>query len=152
MRPREKGGTKVTMTELHEAAASLRFFGAELDPDEISQRLGTQPSVGVRKDGIHFTPRGTEIIAPTGKWILKSERCSPGDLEKQISELLAPLTEDLDVWRDLSARHAGHIFAGLFIASFNEGMSLGAQTLHALGSRGLTLDLDIYNSDDSEGE
>lgn len=138
------------LTNLQETAASLRFLGDDLDPDEISSRLGTEPTVAVRKGGIHFTPKSAPIVAHTGKWILKTERRSPGDLDKQIDELLAPIAASFETWRHVASRFNGHIFAGLFIARINEGISLNSKTLAALGSRGLTLDLDIYKRDDVE--
>ncbi|WP_163831489.1 DUF4279 domain-containing protein, partial [Proteus mirabilis] len=81
---------------------------------------------------------------PTGSWRIRAERCSPGDLDGQIRALPAPLTRDFDAWRALSARFGGRIFAGLFLAEWNEGMRLEADTLAALAERGLYIDLDNY--------
>jgi hypothetical protein len=136
------------MSELHQTAASLRFSGDDLDPDEISNRLGMEPHIAVRQGGTHFTPKGSPIIARTGMWLLKAERRSPGDLDDQILNLLAQLTEDIAIWTDLADRYGGHIFAGLFLDEPNEGMSLSPKTLAALGSRGLALQLDIYHLSD----
>ena len=132
------------MGRLRETAASLRFFGDDLDPQEITSRLGGPPTVGVRKGDAWLTSRGVEKIARTGSWRLQVDRRQPGDLDGQILELLSHLTSDLETWRELSARYRGDIFCGLFLETGNDGGSLSPTTLAAIGLRGLELDLDIY--------
>jgi len=144
------GGKNVAMTELHKTAASLRFFGDDLDPDEIAGVLGGQPTVGVRKGGLWLTSLGAEKIAYKGQWRLTVEERSPGDLDGQIAELFATLTTDLAVWNDLSHRFQADVFCGLFLNEFNEGISLSPETLTAVGSRGLSLDMDIYGPGDDD--
>lgn len=135
------------MGVLHKSAASLGFYSDELDPSHISEVLGAQPTVGVRKGGIWNTHSGAEKIAVTGSWRLNFERRSPGDLDGQIQEILAKLTSDTAAWRVLSERYKGRIFCGLFLASGNEGISLEPATITAIGERGLLLDFDIYGSE-----
>jgi hypothetical protein len=142
-----ENGIDAAMGELHETAASLRFFADDLDPDEITRRLGGAPSVGVRKGGIWLTSRGVEKIASTGQWRVTAERRIPGDLDAQVAELLSPLTTDLVVWNELTRRFKADVFCGLFVNGTNEGLSLSPETLEALGSRGLVLGLDIYCPD-----
>lgn len=132
------------MGKLHKTAASLRFFGDDLDPEEITRRLGGAPTVGVSKGSIWLTSSGAEKTARRGQWRVSVERLSPGDLDGQVAELLTPLTTDLAVWNDLTRRYEANVFCGLFLNEFNEGLSLSPETLEALGLRGLSLDLDIY--------
>jgi hypothetical protein len=133
------------LSDVFNTATSISFFGDDLDPDEISDKLGKQPAIGVKKGDFHLTPSAKPIVAQTGKWILKAEPCSPGDLDGQVVRLLDGMGNDLQVWNDLSARFSGRLFAGLFVKTFNEGLRLRPETLLALGARGLALDLDIYN-------
>ena len=140
-------GMDTAMGELHKTAASLRFFGDDLDPEEITRRLGGTPTVGVRKGGIWLTSRGAEKTAQRGQWRVTVEQRSPGDLDAQVAELLTPLTADLAVWNDLTHRFKADVFCGLFLNEFNEGLCLSPETLKALGLRGLSLDLDIYGSE-----
>ncbi len=133
------------MSELHETAVSLRFFGDDLDPDEVTPLLGAPPTVGVRKRGVWLTELGWEKVARTGSWRLEVARRSPGDLDGQIAELLAPLTSDMSVWKELVARFKADIFCALFLQEENEGVTLTPTTLVAVGSRGLLLDFDIYS-------
>jgi len=139
------------MGELSETAASLRFGGDDLDPAEVSRLLGATPTLAYRKGEPWLTPNGQKIIGRTGVWMLGIERVRPGSLDRQIADLLAPLSQDLVVWNDLSRRFGGVIFSGLFLESGNEGIGLQPQTMLALGSRGLGLDMDIYGAtDDSD--
>lgn len=142
------------MARLNETQATLRFLGDDLDPDELTRLLGSAPSEG-RRRGEAYRSRGAraERTARTGSWRLRVEKRSPGDLDGQIAELLSPLSRDLAVWRDLSARFQADIFCGLFLDQSNEGIDLSPETLVMIGSRGLTLDFDIYgNSEADDGE
>lgn len=132
------------MGALHESAAMIGFYGDDLDPLEISEGLGGQPTVGVRKGASWLTPSGREKVAPTGSWRLNADNREPADLNGQINELLDGLTSDLAVWRSLSTRFEGQVFCGLFLASTNEGFALRPETLSRLSERGLLIDFDIY--------
>lgn len=87
-------------------------------------------------------------IAVRGSWRIKAERQSPGDLDRQITSLLAPLSKDFDSWKDLSSRFRGRLFCGLFLEEGNEGISLSPETMSMIAERGLLLDLDIYAPDE----
>jgi hypothetical protein len=138
------------MSGLHKTVATLRFFGDDLDPEEITKLLGADPTVGVRKGGIWLTASGAEKMARRGSWWLNVEDRSPGDLNAQISEMFAPLTTDLTIWNELSRRFSGDVFVGLFLGESNEGNDLTPDTLAAVGLRGLELDLDIYGASDDD--
>lgn len=133
------------MAAIHETTIILRFFGDELDPDEISACLGHPPSVGMRKGESWITKRGTEAVARTGTWRLKVDDRKPSDLDAQIAELLGPLSDDLSVWQDLTSRFHGNIFCGFFMQESNEGISLSAKSMKDLDSRGLEIGFDIYD-------
>jgi len=135
------------MGVLHESAASIGFYGDDLDPAEITKALGAEPTVGVRKGGVWHTKSGAEKTARQGSWRVEAERCQPGDLEAQINDLLDRLSDDLPAWREFAQRYRGRVFCGLFLASGNEGLTLHAPTLVRVGERGLLIDLDIYGPD-----
>ena len=132
------------MSSLHKSAASIGFYGDNLDPEGVSAALGCQPTVAVRKGGTWLTAHSTEKLARIGSWRIETARREPADLDGEIVDLLGRLTADLSVWRALSNRYDAKAFCGLFLVEDNEGMSLAPATLSMLGDRGLTLDLDIY--------
>ncbi len=68
-------------------------------------------------------------------------------MEGQIFEILGQLTQDLSIWASLS-RFQPDMFCGLFMSSSNDGISLSAKALIALGERGISLALDVYDADD----
>jgi hypothetical protein len=136
------------MGALHKSAASIGFYGDDLDPAKITAALGAEPTVGTRKGGRWKTKSGVEKLALRGLWRVEAERCEPGDLDGQINDLLDGLSNDLTAWRSFSQRYRGRAFCGLFLASGNEGLTLRSETLARLGERGLLIDLDIYGLDE----
>ena len=134
--------------------ASLSFFGDNLDPDEISVLLGASPTSSARMGEAWVTPSDVESksTARTGRWQREVAPRRPGDLDSQISELLSPLTPDIEVWRGLAAKFSARIFCGLFTEEGNEGFDLRPETLVMIASRGLRLGFDIYGPPSLEVE
>jgi hypothetical protein len=139
------------MAELSRSCASLRLFGDDLDPDEITRLLSCLPSSSQKRgEIIRHRIGGGEHVAPYGKWLLNEDECKPADLDGQIQRLLGRVSGDASVWQDLVSRFRVDLFCGLFVKEWNEGVSLSPAVLAALGSRGILIDFDIYK--DSEAE
>ncbi|CAN5237105.1 hypothetical protein BH10PSE14_BH10PSE14_43780 [soil metagenome] len=134
------------MGSLHRSVALLGFHGDDLDPGEITTRLGAEPTVAMSKGGRWLTSSAIGKIAATGAWRLEADDGAPADLDGQITQLLAPLSADVAAWRALASRYHGRLFCGLFLASGNAGVTLKPATLVMIGQRGLVLDLDIYGA------
>lgn len=135
------------MARIASSAASLRFWGDDLDPDAFTACLGRAPTSSQTKG--QAIPIGGPVpgqvrIAKTGLWRLKAEDREPGDLDDQISELLGGLTEDLSIWRDLAAKYGSDISVGFFMRRGNEVIVISAESVNALSSRGISISLDIY--------
>lgn len=137
----------IALGRLSETAVSLRFFGPTLNPDELTNLLGCEPTKAVRAGDLRSTTPGRRFLEKNGSWRLVATRCKPGDLNEQITGLLDQLTPDLGVWLDLSSRYRADIFCGLFLGESNEGISVSSETALKIGQRGLKLDLDIYSND-----
>ena len=135
------------MPALHKAVASLRVFGDDLDPNEISRLLGAQPSDARRKGQELPTRSGQTGYARTSIWRLDAPDTEPEDLNRQVATLLGALTSDLDTWRGIASRYTLRLFCGWFMRGGNEGVDVSPDTLLALGSRGIELSLDIYGPD-----
>jgi hypothetical protein len=134
------------MSAINRTAASLRVFGDDLDPDEVTRLLGKQPDKAERRGDI----RSSGQAARRGRWSVSAERRTPGDLDGQIAELLAGTTDDLAVWQRLASTSDVDVFCGLFLEQENEGILLSPQALQLLGERGIRLSLDIYAPGDDE--
>jgi hypothetical protein len=134
------------MAKIHQTTMSLRFFGDDLDPEEITACLKHSPSFSARKGETWITKGGRDRVARTGSWRLTAPDRTPGDLDDQIVELFASLSDDVATWADLAGRFSGNLFCGLFMHEGNEGLTLSAETMKELAFRGLVLHLDIYGS------
>ena len=134
------------MGPIQSSKATLRIFGDDVVPTEITRLLGSQPTTARAKGETWVGAKsGKEITAPTGNWRLEASAREPEDLDRQVQELLGKLTQDLEVWTALAQRFRVDLFCGLFMKSANEGAVLSSATLAALGNRGIMLSLDIYD-------
>lgn len=135
------------MGQIERSLATLRLFGDDLIPEEISAILGASPSDSYRKGDQEIGKVTGKIrIQKTGSWRLCAEAREPEDLNAQILEILAKLSLDLNVWKALSSRYEVNFFCGLFMGGSNDGLLLSVDTLQALAVRGIKLGLDIYSS------
>ena len=123
---------------------SLRFFGDDLEPEEISTALGHQPTSAFRKGDA--LPGRYHRVARTGGWLLEAPTTDPPDVEDSIKRLLSQLSSDLESWRSLTERFSTDIFCGLFLDEFNRGFALSASLLRALADRNLKVGFDIYGA------
>ncbi|WP_329742129.1 DUF4279 domain-containing protein [Dyella sp. A6] len=136
------------MGVLDHSIATLRLFGDDLVPENISALLGATPTESWRKgQELIGASTGNVRRAATGSWRLEASRREPEDLEAQVFELLNQLTNDLTVWNSLSS-YKPNLFCGIFMGSGNDGLPLSSKAMLALGQRGIALDLDIYDSID----
>ena len=137
------------MSAFETSTATLRFFGDSLDPAEVTARLGCSPSDSARMGEVNVGKKtGQQKTAKTGRWLLSAPDKEPANLDLQIRELLSRVTSELPVWQDLTSRYSADVYCGMFMASGNDGVGLSATTLLALGSRGLDLNLDVYDPSD----
>lgn len=81
-------------------------------------------------------------------WHLAADETAPADLDAQVAAILSRLTTDEPAWTELHARYdAVELFCGWFMEYGNEGVSIEPETLSALGTRGIRLDIDLYGGD-----
>lgn len=75
--------------------ASLRIFGDDLVPNEVSKLLACTPTGSYIK-GQPNKPAASHFRR-TGAWLLNSETVQPEDLESQLNHLLDQINPDLNV-------------------------------------------------------
>ena len=134
------------MAAIDRSVATLRLFGDDLDPEEITRILGKPPTRSERKgEVIRREGTGIERTARTGSWRLEVADRRPEDVDGQVAELLSALTTDVGVWQALASKYKVDLFVGLFMKDSNEGLSLSPTTLTKLGERGISIGFDIYD-------
>jgi hypothetical protein len=132
---------------LARATATLRISGDSLIPSEITGLLGASPTT-VQYKGQELVGRsGISRIAKFGMWRLVAAETSPADLDAQVREIIAQVSQDIAVWNRLASRYDIDLFCGWFMEKENEGQGISASTLRELGIRGIELSLDIYADD-----
>jgi hypothetical protein len=133
------------MAEIAQSSASLRLFGDDLDPAELTNLLAGQPTYAVRKGDYHtHPPNQPPRVALKGLWRLSSGNGKGDQLDHQIASILNTLTSDLGIWADLVRRFKVDMFCGVWLDEENQGLGLTPTTQQMLGERGIKLGLDIY--------
>jgi len=139
------------MAHVQRSAVTLRIGSDDLIPDEITRLLGATPTkTEIKGEKIVGRKTGKVRIAKMGIWRLEASDREPEDMDGQIQEILSQTTSDLAVWRSIAEKHQIDLFCGLFLGGSNEGMTLSAQSLAALGERGIEMGLDIYSGRDED--
>ena len=130
------------MPALARSAASLRVRGDDLDPSEVTKLLGAAPTLARAKGDL--MKHGASATARGGLWLLRAKETAPAGIDRQVEEIFAQLPADLKIWRSLAARYHVDLFCGWFMNENNEGLEISADTLTALGNRGIKLAFDLY--------
>ena len=132
------------------STASLRVFGDDLDPSEITRLLGSAPSDCYRKGDLVSPKRAT--TRQYGMWSLSASNAEPDDFRLQVGTLLSSVTQDLCVWHSLGQRFQVDLFCGFFMDTGNQGFTLSVETITALAARGIEPGFDIYSPSPEDEE
>jgi hypothetical protein len=124
------------------AHASLRIYGFDLDPADVSAVLGSSPSLSYRR-GDPVSPR-VSVSRKNGMWLLESRVERASSLDEHIAELLGRVSADLNEWAKLTSRFSADVYCTIQVAAENSGLELTSDTLRTLVARGLTIQFDIY--------
>ncbi len=137
------------MGTLKYSQATLRIFGDDLIPEDVSNLLGAKATKSKKKGDEEVGKTSGKVrMAKTGSWHFHAEKSEPENLNAQIAEILSRLTSDLAIWEKLCKSYKVDIFCGLFMGNWNDGLSLTPEIMLALGQRRIALSLDIYNGAD----
>ena len=134
------------MAAVNETLAGLRLGGDSLVPEDVTRLLGHSPTLARTKgQEVGRTNTGSVLVANTGQWHLSASNQSPGDFDAQVEEILSKLSQDFSIWHSLTSQFKADMFCGLFCEESDEGISISAKSLAALGNRGIELALCIYS-------
>ena len=129
---------------------SLHVIGDDVDPNEVSSLLGSQPTTGHRKGDAILGADGTfRRIAKSGCWSIdvSSRDFDDADFDTCLMNLIDSLTSDLSAWRNLSQRYDTGLFCGILLTDSNRGFTISADLMSALSARDLYIGLDVYGAD-----
>ena len=132
------------MGELIRSTTSIRIFGKNLNPDELTHLLGSQPTKAQKRGEVITNSNGETRVAKKGCWLISYDGDDEVELEIKIESLLNKLTDDFQIWERITREYKVDIFCGLFLESFNEGYELSARLLKKMGERNLKIGFDIY--------
>lgn len=127
------------------STACLRIWGDTLIPDEVSLLLGAQPTHARTKGEVTLGKAlGRQYVAKTGTWHFNASPRSPSDLDAQVSEIFAALSQDAQVWEQLSLHFELDLFCGLFMVESSHGIWLCSENLRLLGERRVSMECCVY--------
>jgi hypothetical protein len=132
------------MDSLQRAAVSVLIEGDDLIPSEITASLGQAPRLGVCKGEVFIGSHGHQIKAKAGMWHFGGGWDSSPDLDRQIANLLASLTDEIPVWVEITNRFQCYLSVGGYFHDWTGGMTLHTNTLKLLFERNLVIDFDLY--------
>ena len=126
---------------------TLRIFGDDLDPDEITRLMASDPTNAERKGLPVPLPDGGTRIPRRGRWslTLDSKDCDENDdLEDGVRNLLARLPSEAALWKSLGERYKVDVFCAIFLGRTNQGFGISAEISKMLADRCLDIGFDIY--------
>lgn len=126
-----------------EVTVTLRIFGDDLEPSEITTLLGCEPTRAQRKGGPRPGASPPRAVT-TGGWWLETDQPRDADLEAHVRNILSRCTGDLAAWRQITERFRADLFCGVFLNSWNNGYLLSPALLVLLAERRLQIGFDIY--------
>ncbi len=139
------------MAHVQKSVLTLRISGDDLIPDEITKFLGARPTAAETKgEKVVGGNTGHVRIAKMGMWRLHAKDREPEDMDSQVQEILSQVTGELTIWRSIGEKYQIDLFCGIFLGGSNEGMTISAASLAALGERGIEMGLDIYSGHDED--
>jgi hypothetical protein len=141
----------INVATISTAKATLWIMGDSLIPEEVTNLLGATPTEAQRKGQELRGSTGISRTAKFGMWRLRATETTPGDLDAQVREIFAHLTDDITVWNRLASQYEIDLYCGWFMEKENEGLGISASTLRELGARSIELSLDIYSGDSDTG-
>ena len=128
---------------------SLRIYGEELVPKEVTAALGHRPSQSWRKgDPLPSGPR----VRQQSAWFLEAPEKKKGELDEQIAWIFSRLTSDARVWKRLGKRFKMDLNAVIYLECWNRGLDISSVSMAEISRRGLRLGFDIYFYGEEEPE
>lgn len=118
--------------------------------DRLSELLRCQPTDYWQKDVPLYRPDGTlRRIPKFSSWRLRlqPEKTDEWGICEATKLLLARVSDDLEVWREITSGGKARVLCGLKMDERNRGFSLDPELMRYLGERNIEAGFDIYTGD-----
>lgn len=124
------------------ARASLRIFGENLVPEDISSSLNLAPTQthlrGQRKS------ERVSVVWKHSMWLLQSPLGTEEEVPRHLEWLLGELERCATVLKELSTKFEIDFFCGFSSENGQGGFTLNAELLRRLANLGIPVTLDLY--------
>lgn len=141
MKPHQK--SSVSAGEgFRKVSATLRVWGSELDPAEVSSLFHCEPTAGWKKGDSHPTVKGR--VADFGMWSLESQAPPTASFDEHVLWLLSRITADPEAWSGFLRMYEKDVFVGAWINHWNTAFEVSPEVIAELGRRGIPLTFDLY--------
>ena len=134
------------MSAIHHSIVTLRIYGDDLVPQDITKMLGVSPThSAIKGQQTSVSPTtGKVAFAKAGMWRLCASDREPEDIDGQIREIFSQITANVAVWQSITKKYRANLFCGVFMSETNDGLSIPPQSMAVLAERGIELWFDIY--------
>ena len=124
-----------------ETNVTIAIYGEDLDPDDISQQLGCQPTFSHRQGErrSHGSPPYKQ-----GAWFLEVKGNAPHGPEDLTKALLMRLPADETIWVELARKHDIQMRYGIHMDTWNRGFELSPKLVQRISKLHAKLSFDIY--------
>jgi hypothetical protein len=126
------------------SGARIKIFGRDLDPDEVTSRLGLTPTRVLRAG--HPRPR-TSIVEKEGLWELKSDLPEDRDLAEHVASVLGKVVPLTHLVREMSGQYTV-LLACIVHAPSEPPLALSRDAVGQLAALGAEVDFDLYIGDE----
>jgi hypothetical protein len=143
--------------QFDECAFYLEFFHNDLRREEISARLGLNPTIAWNAGEPHTPPLsngldGRKRVVDYGKWAMKvtvkEERMSDS-----LTKFFGACWAAPEIWRELNEKWGGRIALVGHAKNWNREFSLPSDVVALIADRGLAINFDAYfDGPDSDDE
>jgi len=122
-------------------SVTLAVYHPELDPDEVSSRLGVKPTAAHRR-GESRGPKSPPLS--TGGWFLRREAVPPMEPSAAVIELLSTLPKDRAFWDEFRCDYKVQVRVAVHTDGWNRGFSLAPSAIACVAATGIEIDFDLY--------
>ena len=124
-----------------ESGVTLAVYGADLDPEHVTQLLGVEPTESFHR-GFQKGPRSPPL--PHGAWFLQVRGEAPNGPGVQLGKLMMRLPNSPEVWAELRSAYRVQFRVGIHMEGWNRGFELNPDVIARVAATGIGMTFDIY--------